>query len=128
MRLIGVYTRESRKPGVPVECGAKRATKHTVRLSFRMRSGRTVGRRVRLTTDPTQDSTDRYGRLLSYVSRRSDGKDLGRSMIQAGWARAYVYDGEAFQRLDLYSQAEARAKGAARGVWGSCGGDFHSVK
>jgi micrococcal nuclease len=126
VRIIGIDTPESRKPGVPVECGAKSATKHMTRLAFRERRGRSVGQRVRLTTDPTQDRTDRYGRLLAYVDRRSDGKDLGRSMVAAGWAIAYVYDGTAFERFALYDGAQTRARNSNRGVWAACGGDFHS--
>jgi endonuclease YncB( thermonuclease family) len=126
VRIIGIDTPESRKPGVPVECGAKSATKHMTRLAFRKRRGRSGGQRVRLSTDPTQDRTDRYGRLLAYVDRRSDGKDLGRSMVAAGWAMAYVYDSTAFERFASYDGAQTRARNSHRGVWAACGGDFHS--
>ena len=126
IRLIGIDTPESRKPGVPVECGSEYASKHMTRLAFQTRRGRSVGQRVRLTTDPTQDRTDRYGRLLAYVDRRSDGKDLGRAMITSGWAMAYVYDSTPFERLDSYSGRQTRAEDFNRGVWGACGGDFHS--
>jgi micrococcal nuclease len=126
VRLIGIDTPESRKPGVPVECGAKRATNRMTKLAFRRRGGRRLGHRVRVTTDPTQDRVDGYGRLLAYVGRLSDGTDLGRSLIRAGWAMAYVYDSTPFQRLDRYSRTQRRAESAKRGVWGSCGGDFHS--
>jgi micrococcal nuclease len=85
-----------------------------------------VGHSVRLTTDPTQDRVDSYGRLLAYVNRRSDGTDLGRAMIRAGWAMVYVYDSDPFQRFDSYSAAETQAQDSNRGVWASCGGDFHS--
>jgi len=126
VRLIGIDTPESRKPGVPVECGAKSATKYMTRLAFRMRAGHLVGQRVHLSTDPTQDRTDAYGRLLAYVGRRSDGKDLNRAMIRAGWAMVYVYDYTPFERFDSYSRAEAAAKDGNRGVWRACRGDFHS--
>ena len=126
VRLIGIDTPESRKPGVPVECGAKKATAHMTKLAFRRRGGRKVGHRVRLTTDPTQDRVDSYGRLLAYLNRLSDGTDLGRSMIRAGWAMTYVYNSEPFQRLGTYSAAQTQAESSNRGVWASCGGDFHS--
>jgi micrococcal nuclease len=111
---------------VPVECGAKKATAFMTKLAFRKRGGRRVGHSVRLTTDPTQDRVDSYGRLLAYVERRSDGTDLGRAMIRAGWAMVYVYDSEPFQRFDSYSAAETQAQSSNRGVWASCDGDFHS--
>jgi endonuclease YncB( thermonuclease family) len=126
VRLIGIDTPESRKPGVPVECGAKQATAHMNRLAFRRRGARRVGHSVLLTTDPTQDRVDGYGRMLAYVNRLSDGRDLGRSMIRAGRAMVYVYDSEPFQRLDAYRTAQTQAESGNRGVWASCGGDFHS--
>jgi endonuclease YncB( thermonuclease family) len=126
VRLIGIDTPESRKPGVPVECGARSATNYMTKLAFRRRGGRTLGHSVRLTTDPTQDPVDRYGRLLAYVNRLSDGSDLGRSMIRAGWAMAYVYDSKPFQRLGSYSATQRLAEITNRGVWASCEGDFHS--
>ncbi|MGI8902480.1 MAG: thermonuclease family protein [Solirubrobacteraceae bacterium] len=97
------------------------------KLAFRRaRRGHKVGQRVRLTTDPTQDRRDRYGRLLAYVNRLSDGTDLGASMVRAGRAMAYVYDSQPFQRFGTYSAAQAQAQSSSRGVWVSCGGDFHS--
>ena len=128
VRLIGIDTPESRKPGVPVECGAKQATTAMTRLAFRRRKGGRVGQAVRLTADPTQDRIDRFGRLLAYVTRRSDGLDLGRAIVRAGWAVAYVYDGMPFQRYAAYSAVQTQAKAAHVGVWGSCGGDVHSAQ
>ncbi len=128
VRLIGIDTPESRKPGVPVECGAKQATAAMTKLAFRKRRGGRVGQAVRLTTDATQDRIDRFGRLLAYVQRRSDGLDLGRAMIRAGWAVAYVYDGTPFQRYAAYSAFQTQADAAHRGVWSSCGGDVHSAQ
>jgi micrococcal nuclease len=128
VRLIGIDTPESRKPGVPVECGAKQATAAMIKLALRKRRGAHVGHAVRLTTDPTQDRIDRFGRLLAYVERRSDGLDLGRAMMRAGWAMAYVYDGTPFQRYAAYSAVQTQAEAAHRGVWSSCGGDVHSAQ
>ena len=128
VRLIGIDTPESRKPGVPVECGAKQATAAMTKLAFRKRRGGRVRQAVRLTTDATQDRIDRFGRLLAYVERRSDGLDLGRAMIRAGWAVAYVYDGTPFKRYAAYSAFQTQADAAHRGVWSSCGGDVHSAQ
>jgi len=84
VRLIGIDTPETKKPGTPVQCGGRAATARMKKLAFR--DGR--GRSVTITTDPTQDLTDRYGRLLSYVS--AGGTDFGRSMVSSGWAKTYV--------------------------------------
>lgn len=112
----------------PISCRAraKKATAYMTTMAFRRRAGRTIGHSVRLATDPTQDRVDSYGRLLAYVKRLSDGTDLGRAMIRTGWAMAYVYDSEPFQRFLPYSAAQTQAQSSNRGVWASCGGDFHS--
>lgn len=126
VRLIGIDTPETRKAGVADECGGRQATRYMKRQALRRRSGRTVGEKVRLTTDPTQERIDTYGRLLAYVNRRRDGRDIGRRMIRAGWARVYVYDNVPFRRIDTYASGEHAARKENRGVWRRCGGDFHS--
>jgi micrococcal nuclease len=118
VRLVGIDSPETKKPGTPVQCGGRAATARMKQLAFR--NGR--GRSVTITTDPTQDLTDRYGRLLSYVS--ATGADFGRSMVSSGWATTYVYKVR-FQRVDRYRSTENAARSAHRGVHGRCGGDFH---
>lgn len=134
VRLIGIDTPESRKPATPVECGAKRATGNMLRLGFTdpsddngdgvldTRGGE--GRRVTLTTDPTQDVFDRFGRLLAYVTTRS-GTLLQTAQLSDGWAQTYVFAGTPFQRVNRFRAAERRARASGRGVWTRCGGNFH---
>jgi endonuclease YncB( thermonuclease family) len=114
VRLIGIDTPE--KYG-GAECGARRA-------SSSMRRRARKGTRVRLVTDPTQDTFDAYGRLLAYVERRAGGADLGRAQVASGWAKVYVFD-RPFRRTRGYRRAARSARAADRGVWGRCGGDFH---
>ncbi len=114
VRLIGIDTPE--KYGGR-ECGSAGASR-----SMRMLAR--VGLRVTLVTDPSQDSFDRYGRLLAYLVRRRDGRDLGRAQISRGWAKVYVFE-RPFRRVRGYRRAAHRAHRAGRGVWGRCGGDFH---
>lgn len=123
VRLIGNDTPETRKPDTPVECGGKRATAYMKSLALRRRRGRLVGRLATITTDPTQDTLDRYGRLLAYVS--ISGEDVARRMVRAGWATSYVYANTPFQRVAAYEAAQRSASSERRGVWGLCGGDFH---
>lgn len=40
--------------------------------------------------------------------------------------KPYVYRGKPVQRARRYDQLAAGAHKARRGVWGRCGGDFHS--
>ena len=118
VRLIGIDTPETKKPGVAVQCGGRDATARMKKLALRDGKGRTVT----LKTDPTQDVADRYGRVLAYVS--AAGSDFGRSMVSSGWATTYVY-GAAFERVRAYRAAERSARSAGRGVHGKCAGNFH---
>jgi endonuclease YncB( thermonuclease family) len=118
VRLIGIDTPETKQPGTPVQCGGRDATARMKQLA--LRNGK--GRLVTITTDPTQDLTDRYGRLLSYIS--AGGTDFGRTMVASGWAMTYVY-GVDFQRVTAYRSAQRSAKSARKGVYRKCAGDFH---
>lgn len=118
VRLIGIDTPETRKPGTPVQCGGRAATARMKQLALRRGKGRSVS----ITTDPTQDLTDRYGRLLAYVG--AAGTDFGRTMVASGWAKTYVYRVD-FQRVNTYRSAQRSAKSAGRGVFGRCAGDVH---
>ncbi len=117
VRIIGIDTPETKRPGVGVECGGPQASEHLADLAPRRA-------KVVLRTDPTQDTIDRYGRLLAYVGRK--GRDVGRAQIASGWAKTYVYGGTPFRRTAAYRRSEAKAKRLAKGVHGMCGGDFHS--
>lgn len=133
VRVIGIDTPESHKPNVPVECGAKEATSTALEWAFKRQldydgdglwdHGR-EGQMVTLRTDNTQDKTDKYGRLLAYVNRGSS--DFGRRQITKGWAEVFVYHHNPFKRFAAYDKSAKAAKSAGRGVWASCGGDFHS--
>ncbi len=118
VRLIGIDTPETKKPGTPVQCGGRDATARMKRLA--LRNGR--GRTVTITTDPTQGLTDRYGRLLSYVG--AGGTDFGRAMVASGWATTYVYGGVDFQRVRAYRSAQRSARSARKGVYRKCAGSF----
>ena len=117
VRIIGIDTPETKRPGVAVECGGPQASRSMKRLA-------PVGARVILRTDATQDTFDRYGRLLAYIRRGA--RDLGRTQIARGWARTYVYAGRPFRRTSAYRRSQRRARRLGRGVYGRCGGDFHS--
>lgn len=135
VRAIGVDTPESSKPGVPIECGSLEAKSAAIKWGFAKRvdkdgdglydSGK-KGRKVTLSTDPTQDKTDRYGRLLAYVTRA--GTNFALSQITNGWGAVYVYNDVPFQKLDAFQAGQDKAKAAGRGVWSECGGDFHSAQ
>lgn len=136
VRLIGIDTPETKRPGVPIECGGKQASASMFGLAFtrpRDTDGNGLadhrgghGRRVTLRTDPTQDLFDRYGRLLAYVTLRHHHVDFGRRQIARGWAEVYVYEHNPFERVRSFRHAQRSAKRHHRGVWHKCGGDFHT--
>lgn len=118
VRLIGIDTPETKRPGTPIECGGPQASATMHRLADR--------RRITLVTDPSQDRFDRYGRLLAYAVR-SDGLNLNQAMIRRGWADVYVYNNNPFSQVKTFRRAEQQAKAQGRGVWSLCHGDFHSA-
>jgi micrococcal nuclease len=127
VRLIGIDTPETRKPGTSVECGGREATSRMFRLGFtspRDRNGDGLydgkggkGLRVRVMTDPTQRRRDRYGRLLAYVASARGG--FARAQLRAGWASVYVSE-KPFERLATFQAAEASAREDSRGIWAQC--------
>ena len=104
VRLIGIDTPER---GV---CLAAQATSRARRLAG--------GRHVVLRGDATQDTRDRYGRLLAYAL--VGGRDVGYQMVASGLARVYVYD-RPFQRLSAYRRAEKAGRARPLNVWSGCG-------
>ena len=119
VRLLGIDTPETHRPGTPVECGGPQA-------SARMSGLVPPGTHVRLETDPTQDRVDRYGRLLAYVWL-PDGRLAEDVELESGWATTYVYDSNPVELFARLAAAAKRARAAHRGVWAECGGDFHSA-
>jgi endonuclease YncB( thermonuclease family) len=111
VRLIGIDTPETKRPGVAIECGGPEASASMADLA-------PLGGRVLLRTDPSQQTRDRYGRLLAYVQR--GGRDVGRAQINRGWATTYVYDGKPFSRVDAYRRSEQEAARIGRGVHRLC--------
>jgi endonuclease YncB( thermonuclease family) len=76
-----------------------------------------LNRKVVLRGDSTQDTRDRYGRLLAYVW--VSGRDLGYQLLAGGFAKVYVYR-DVFERHSAYARAEQGAKASPRGLWRQC--------
>lgn len=114
VRLIGINAPESVDPRRPLQCFGKEASAYMHTLLD--------GRSVRLTTDPSQDRYDKYGRLLAYVYR-DDSMFINEVMIDRGYAYEYT-----FITPYLYQQefkgTEQGARTSLRGLWASttCGG------
>ena len=115
IRLTGIDTPESKKPGTPVECGALEAEHKLLELTFTAPrdtdgdglydSEGGTGRRVAFTRDSSGDEVDRYGRSLGYLTVHDRERTLQEQMLAAGWADLYVYEGREFDRLDDFRAA-----------------------
>jgi micrococcal nuclease len=119
IRVLGIDTPETQKPGYTVGCWGPEATAFA--------KSNLVDQRVAVETDSTQDRTDRYGRTLAYLVR-ADGWDYSVEAARAGTAHSYVYDGLPVQRYDAIEAAQREARDAGRGLWGPpCFGETTSV-
>jgi len=106
VRIIGIDTPEVYGGK---ECGGPVASAAMKRMA--------TGQRVTVTSDPTQDRRDHYGRLLAYIDKGN--QDLGYTMVKRGLASAYPYDGP-FQRYPRYEKADRRARNQGTGSWSNC--------
>lgn len=117
VRLVGIDTPETRHPSKPVQCFGPAASSRTKALL-------PAGQRVRLVTDDTQDTRDRYGRLLAYVYRAGKAGSVNLALVRTGYAKVYIYGGNPFIHADAFRRAESRARSAKRGLWGPpCNGN-----
>ncbi len=106
VRMLGIDT-----PEKYTQCYGEKATQVTQRLL-------PVQTRVLLTSDPTQARTDRYGRILRYVTK---GRvDISKRLVYVGAARVYVYNRTPFKRVQAYKGALRSAKSHHRGLWRAC--------
>ncbi len=121
VRIIGLDSPETSKPGTPVECFAREASAAAKRLLK-------PGDRILLQPDPTQDTRDRYDRLLAHVFL-SDGTLFAEAMIRQGDAIHYVYDGVPSIHADQLAAAEDAAKSSQKGLWSptTCQGNAHEA-
>jgi micrococcal nuclease len=109
VRVIGVDTPESVKPGTPVQCYAKRAAAANAALI--------AGRRVRLVGDV--EHRDRYGRLLAYVYREGDGAFVNALLVRDGFARTLTIAPNTTHAAEFARLANT-ARSAGRGLWRAC--------
>jgi micrococcal nuclease len=115
IRLIGVDTPESVHPQKPVECFGREASAMAQELA--------ADQAVQLEADPTQDSVDRYGRLLRYVYLPGDTL-LNWELISQGYGFEYTYEVPYAYQAE-FQQAERDARENQRGLWApeACNGE-----
>jgi micrococcal nuclease len=111
VRLIGIDTPESVAQDRPVECFGPEAKARLAELL-------PVGTQVRLERDV--EARDRYGRLLAYVFRASDGALVNLVLVDEGFAEARRFEPNVTRQAEL-DRAEDDAKAGQRGLWPACG-------
>ncbi len=107
VRLIGIDTPETVKPGTPVQCFGPRASHFAKHLLN--------GRRVRL--EFGVERTDDYGRLLAYV--HLGHRFVNAVIVRRGLARSLTIPPNN-RFAPLFRRLELRAARAGRGLWGAC--------
>lgn len=104
VRLIGIDTPESVRPGTPVECFGREASSAAKALL--------EGAAVRLVKDV--EEADRYDRLLRYVYI---GEEMANArLVVNGYASAYTYPPN-IRHSRLFVQLEREARESDRGLW-----------
>jgi micrococcal nuclease len=107
VRMIGIDTPETVKPGTPVQCYGERASHYT--------TGRVTGRTAHLVFDAERH--DVYGRLLAYVYLGHDL--LNADLVRRGFARTLTIAPNTAHE-SLFARLAQKAGRAGRGLWGSC--------
>jgi endonuclease YncB( thermonuclease family) len=110
VRLVGIDTPESVKPGTPVQCYALAASARTKALLPK-------GSAVRLVRDV--EERDRYGRLLAYVYRARDDLFVNLALVREGYAVALTVPPNVAHTDELVAAARD-ARDHDRGLWSRC--------
>ncbi|MGW5364489.1 thermonuclease family protein [Actinopolymorpha pittospori] len=110
IRLIGLDTPETKKPGTPVQCFGPEASAYAKTLLD--------GKEVRIDQDSTQGATDKYGRTLAYVWLQ-DGRLVNEVMLEGGYGREYTYD-KPYKYQTEFTAAQRKARDSKSGLWQSC--------
>ena len=113
VRVLGINTPETKYSSRGAECFGAEASDYARQLL--------EGRQVTLQQDPSQDTRDKYNRVLAYVGL-PDGRDFGQVMIADGYAYEYTYHGNTYKNQTLYKTAQAQAQQEKTGLWadGAC--------
>jgi micrococcal nuclease len=110
VRLIGVDTPETHGRGGLRECFGQEAT-------HRLQSLLDEGEAVTVVRDV--EPRDRYGRLLAYVYRASDGLFVNAELVRRGYARTLTIAPNVAHAAEFRRLARG-ARAAGRGLWSAC--------
>lgn len=110
VRLLGINTPESVAKDTPPMCFGHEASQRTAALL-------PVGAPVRLERD--RELYDRYGRVLAYVYRQSDGLFINLDLVNGGFAEQLDIAPNHAHASEI-AAAVAAAKSSGVGAWTSC--------
>lgn len=110
VRMIGVDTPETKKPGTRVQCGGPQATAYTKTAL--------TGRSVWLEHDPVAGRHDKYGRELAYIWLGD--RLINNDIIAAGHGRQYAFNNQNYRYRDTFERSETTAKARNLGQWNTC--------
>ena len=122
IRIIGLDTPETVDPRKAVQCFGREASAHAKELL-------PLGTPVTLEADPTQDSRDKYGRMLAFILFETDPGTIANFtevMIAGGYGHHYVYRRPSIY-ADAFREAETVARTNGLGLWGAetCAGQAY---
>ncbi|WP_284638905.1 thermonuclease family protein [Paenibacillus silviterrae] len=106
VRLIGVNTPETVKPGSPVEKFGKQASDYTKK--------RLTGQTVYLYKDTGEK--DKYGRLLCYVFLKGEPVMYNETLVREGYANVMSVPPNVMYQ-DKFVKLEREARQQKRGLW-----------
>jgi micrococcal nuclease len=109
VRYIGVDTPETKDPRRPVGCFGEQASAFNEQL--------VSGERVRLVRDV--EPRDRFGRLLAYVYRVSDGLFVNAELARLGYAKPMTIAPDV-RFAERFATLAREAREQRRGLWSAC--------
>jgi micrococcal nuclease len=109
VRYIGVDTPETKDPRRPVGCFGEQASAFNEQL--------VGGERVRLVRDV--EPRDRFGRLLAYVYRVSDGLFVNAELARLGYAKPLTIAPDV-RFAERFAALARDAREQRRGLWSAC--------
>ncbi|MCB1249976.1 MAG: thermonuclease family protein [Acidimicrobiales bacterium] len=118
VRLIGIDTPETKRPGTPVECYGPEAA---ARLDALAPPGTVV------LVEADAEPRDRYGRTLAHLHRAADGTYLNEAMVAEGFAAPLRIEPNVAHAERLAEAADAARAGGV-GLWSACGGPHELVR
>ncbi|HIW69754.1 MAG TPA: thermonuclease family protein [Candidatus Dietzia merdigallinarum] len=110
VRVLGIDTPETNKPGEAVECFGPEATARAEALL-------PPGSPVAVVADDQADTIDNYGRDLRHLITIGNDENLAQVLVSEGYAETTTFP---HSLADQYGATEDDARDHGHGLWGAC--------